>query len=56
MTITAYPLQWPAGWKRTKPAWRVQARFGKARRQTGYGENQRWTAARDEALKEVPRG
>jgi hypothetical protein len=52
MTITAYPLQWPAAWKRTNAAWRVQAKFGKARRQTGYGENQRWTAARDLTIAE----
>lgn len=30
MTIPAYPLHWPAGWKRTESAWRTRARFGKA--------------------------
>lgn len=44
--ITAYPLQWPAGWKRAGPASRVAARFGKAGRQVGYGDQQRWTSAR----------
>lgn len=28
---TRHPLQWPVGWKRTPPAYRVTARFGKAR-------------------------
>ena len=31
MTIPAYPLQWPAGWKRTEPQCRTRARFGKQR-------------------------
>lgn len=52
MTITAYPLQWPAGWKRTDPAWRVQAKFGKARRQVGYGDNKSWQSARDLTIAE----
>lgn len=26
-TISAYPLQWPVGWKRTAPAWRGSAKF-----------------------------
>jgi DnaJ-like protein len=50
--ITAYPLQWPAGWKRTEPTWRVQAKFGKARRQEGYGENKRWIPSRDLTIAE----
>lgn len=29
--IPAYPLQWPAGWKRTEHAWRSRAKFGKQR-------------------------
>ncbi|MFC0677481.1 J domain-containing protein [Lysobacter korlensis] len=29
MTIPASPLQWPTGWKRTPPAARARARFGK---------------------------
>ncbi len=31
MTIAAFPLQWPAGWKRTEPGRRREGRFGKAR-------------------------
>jgi hypothetical protein len=30
MTIPAYPLQWPTGWKRTPASARTTARFGKA--------------------------
>lgn len=30
MSINAYPLQWPDGWKRTGAAYRKQARFSKA--------------------------
>lgn len=52
MTISAYPLQWPAGWKRTDAAWRVQAKFNKARRQEGYGDNRRWVSARDLTIAE----
>lgn len=29
MTIPAFPLAWPAGWKRTPDAQRIRARFGK---------------------------
>lgn len=36
MTVPAYPLQWPAGWKRTEPNWRKRAKFGK-RRDSAYG-------------------
>src|SRR2546426_241542 len=36
MTINAYPLQWPDGWKRTEPGFRREAKFGKAR-QGSYG-------------------
>lgn len=36
MTVTAYPLSWPAGWRRTTPAQRDRARFGK-RGQSSYG-------------------
>lgn len=31
MTINAYPLQWPVGWKRTDHSQRREGRFGKAR-------------------------
>ena len=27
MSINAYPLQWPVGWKRTDPAQRKRAHF-----------------------------
>ena len=35
MTIPAYPLQWPPGWKRTERAWRTTARFVK-KQHAGY--------------------
>lgn len=31
MTIPAFPLQWPAGWKRTGARYRTRAKFGKQR-------------------------
>jgi len=42
MTIPAYPLRWPAGWKRTPDAERARARFAKKERKynnwtDGYG-------------------
>jgi len=37
MTIPAYPLQWPEGWKRTHPDQRTDARFGKASRPRAGG-------------------
>lgn len=57
MTINAYPLAWPAGWKRTPPAYRTHARFGKASRYEGYGDHKKWVPGRDltvaEGLKRV---
>jgi hypothetical protein len=57
MTITAYPLAWPAGWKRTDHFDRTVGRFGKARRYEGYGDNKKWIPSRDltiaEAVKRV---
>lgn len=35
MTVDAYPLQWPQGWKRTSASQRREAKFGKARQGTG---------------------
>lgn len=35
MTISAYPCQWPEGWKRTPTANRRDGRFGKAREKVG---------------------
>lgn len=52
MTVSAYPLQWPVGWKRTAPASRTEARFGKARRLEGYGDNKWWISARDLTIAE----
>lgn len=37
MTIPAYPLQWPAGWKRTPASGRDRAKFGKASRAKAGG-------------------
>jgi hypothetical protein len=37
MTITASPLTWPVGWKRTPADQRREARFGKARQNHGNG-------------------
>lgn len=35
MTINAYPLQWPIGWKRTDAQRRREAKFGRARQNNG---------------------
>ena len=35
MTIPAYPLQWPEGWKRTHPAQREHGRFSRKSTQPG---------------------
>lgn len=37
MTIPAYPLQWPPGWRRTEAGHRGRARFSKRERRTGAG-------------------
>jgi hypothetical protein len=52
MTISAYPLQWPTGWKRTPHHGRTRARFGKASRQEGYGDQKRWVPGRDLTIAE----
>lgn len=36
-TIPAFPLQWPAGWKRTDANQRTEARFGRASRRSYTG-------------------
>lgn len=36
MTIPAYPLQWPTGWKRTESHYRTRARFAKKERKNNY--------------------
>lgn len=51
MSINAYPLQWPVGWKRfdTTKRNRLQARFGKARQHSG----DRYVAPRPLSLNEA---
>lgn len=48
MTVSAFPLQWPAGWRRTGPAQRVRAKFGKRR-----GEPYKSQLSVAEAIKRV---
>jgi len=46
MTVPAYPLQWPPGWRRTEKGARTTARFSKQERQTrtaGDGTRSSWT-------------
>lgn len=43
--IKAYPLQWPAGWKRARH--RVRAQFGKAVRQYSLDNQSSWTSKGD---------
>lgn len=49
MSISAFPLQWPMGWKRTEAHRRLQARFGRARRSDGVT----WTAGRSLTVNEA---
>lgn len=35
--IRAYPLQWPAGWRRTAPGMRIRGRFNRKDGTSGYG-------------------
>lgn len=44
MTVSAYPLQWPAGWPRTPDHERQRAHFG-AKSSSGYGRQQVTLAA-----------
>lgn len=51
MTIPAYPLTWPAGWRRMDPSDRNTARFAKKERQYGRtpdsnGHRPSWTETR----------
>jgi hypothetical protein len=39
MSVPAYPLQWPAGWKRTFPGERTRARFAKKREHVSLFKN-----------------
>lgn len=48
MTITAYPLAWPTGWKRTAQSYRVAGRFSKRDR---HG-SQSWATFRDLTINE----
>lgn len=50
MTINAYPLQWPAGWKRTDSHYRRAGRFGRARKQKYDGS---WESSRPVTLTEA---
>lgn len=50
MTIPAYPLEWPAGWKRTLPGWRKASNFKKASRRDF---NNSYTPARDLTITEA---
>ena len=49
MTISAYPLQWPDGWKRTPRERRREAKFGRARKLTGTS----WSSARPLSIAEA---
>jgi hypothetical protein len=48
MTITAYPLAWPTGWKRTHPSQREHAKFNKKVKL--HGSN--WAMAEDLTIAE----
>lgn len=50
MTIPAFPLTWPTGWKRTPPAARRPGRFSKGRRQRYDGRHE---AARELTIAEA---
>lgn len=52
MSVQAYPLSWPEGWKRTAAGMRTTARFGKAGRYQGMDSNQRWVPRRDLTIEE----
>jgi len=49
VTIPAYPLQWPTGWKRTSPAYRTRARFVKKERKYSStpGVNSSWLQSKE---------
>lgn len=49
MTVSAFPLQWPQGWKRTEPQRRREAKFGRARQAYGSG----YTASRPLTMSEA---
>lgn len=49
--ITAYPLSWPTGWKRTEPRERQRARF--SREQSNYYTRADGTSYRSSSRKEI---
>lgn len=49
MTITAHPLAWPTGWKRTHPSQREHAKFNKKVKQHGYN----WAMAQELTIAEA---
>lgn len=42
MAVSAFPLQWPAGWKRTEPSFRSYGQFGVLKKQ--YSANHSWSS------------
>jgi hypothetical protein len=56
MTIPAYPLRWPAGWKRTPTGDRTRAKFGKqtrTERTWSDGSKSSWTGRREVSIAEA---
>lgn len=51
--LKAYPLAWPAGWKRTDPADRTRAQFKRSGYYTGSGPEQRYTPSRGLSMAEA---
>lgn len=49
MTIPASPLHWPEGWKRTHPAQREHARFGRRTKEAGRS----WATSRELTINEA---
>ena len=52
MSVTAYPLSWPRGWKRTPPYQRQRAAFGR-QRDTGRGWSTKEQLTLEEARKRL---
>ena len=53
MTIPAYPLSWPTGWRRTSPERRAHGKFGKRERQ--YGQGHSWSQRKDLSIADAVR-
>ena len=47
MTITAFPLAWPAGWRRIESQYRKSAKFGKGERRYSADYKSSWTRKRE---------